>query len=217
MAMLVMINSKKSTVWNGIHYDNSNFNNVDAVENLIHYVTRTRENEYRAGDLITCGATGAGYYQTVEDTIHIASQSSPSRISCYQRAEYMIQQFKYVQNTYRINSRKGRRMYHEVLNLLDIEAAWLNYDPFWFWKVGIECCQIYFQLGFQAVFAVHYEESKHYHFHFAVNSISYVDGRKWHTSFLEKNERESIFNGILNMNQVMAGRKALPIMYLNHV
>ena len=175
MAMLVMINSKKSTVWNGIHYDNSNFNNVDAVENLIHYVTRTRENEDRAGDLITCGAAGAGYYQTAED---------------------MIQQFKYVQNTYRINSRKGRRMYHEVLNLLDIEAAWLNYDPFWFWKVGIECCQIYFQLGFQAVFAVHYEESKHYHFHFAVNSISYVDGRKWHTSFLEKNERESIFNGI---------------------
>ncbi len=196
MAMLVMINSKKSTVWNGIHYDNSNFNNVDAVENLIHYVTRIRENEDRAGDLITCGAAGAGYYQTAED---------------------MIQQFKYVQNTYRINSRKGRRMYHEVLNLLDIEAAWLNYDPFWFWKVGIECCQIYFQLGFQAVFAVHYEESKHYHFHFAVNSISYVDGRKWHTSFLEKNERESIFNGILNMNQVMAGRKASPIMYLNHV
>lgn len=196
MAMLVMINSKKSTVWNGIHYDNSNFNNVDAVENLIHYVTRTRENEDRAGDLITCGAAGAGYYQTAED---------------------MIQQFKYVQNTYRINSRKGRRMYHEVLNLLDIEAAWLNYDPFWFWKVGIECCQVYFQLGFQAVFAVHYEESKHYHFHFAVNSISYVDGRKWHTSFLEKNERESIFNGILNMNQVMAGRKASPIMYLNHV
>ena len=77
MAMLVMINSKKSTVWNGIHYDNSNFNNVNAVENLIHYVTRTRENEDRAGDLITCGAAGAGYYQTVEDTIHIASQSSP--------------------------------------------------------------------------------------------------------------------------------------------
>jgi len=196
MAMLVMINSKKSTVWKGIHYDNSNFNNVDAVENLIHYVTRTRENEDRADDLITCGAAGAGYYQTAED---------------------MIQQFKYVQNTYRINSRKGRRMYHEVLNLLDNEAAWLNYDPFWFWKVGIEDCQIYFQLGFQAVFAVHYEESKHYHFHFAVNSISFIDGRKWHTSFLEKNQRESIFNDILNMNQIMAGRKASPIVYLNPI
>lgn len=196
MAMLVMINSKKSTVWNGIHYDNSNFNNVDAVENLIHYVTRTRENERRADDLIICGAAGA---------------------SCNQKAEDMIQQFKYVQNTYRINSRKGRRMYHEVLNLLDHEAAWLNYDPVWFWRVGIECCQVYFQMGFQAVFAVHYEESKHYHFHFAVNSISFIDGRKWHTSFLEKNQRESIFNDILNMNQIMAGRKASPIVYLNPI
>ena len=196
MAMLVMINSKKSTVWNGIHYDNSNFNNVDAVENLIHYVTRTRKNENRVGDLITCGAVGAGCYQTAED---------------------LIQQFKYVQNTYKINSRKGRRMYHEVLNLFDYEASWLNCDPIWFWNVGIGCCQIYFQMGFQAVFAVHYEESKHYHFHFAVNSISFIDGRKWHTSFLEKNQRESIFNGILNMNQVMAGRKASPIVYLNPI
>ena len=107
-------------------------------------------------------------------------------------------------------------MYHEVLSLLDYEAEWLNFDPVWFWHVGIECCQVYFQMGFQAVFAVHYEESKHYHFHFAVNSISFIDGRKWHTSFPEKNQRESIFNEILNRNQIMAGRKAVPIVYLKN-
>lgn len=195
MAMLVMINSTKTTIWNGIQYGSGNFKNTDAVENLIHYITRTRGNENRAGDLVTYGAAGA---------------------CCYQSAEDIIQQFKYVQNTYRINSRKGRRMYHEILTLFDHEAGWLNYDPVWFWRVGTECCQVYFQMGFQAVFAVHYEESKHYHFHFAVNSISFIDGRKWHTSFPEKNQRESIFNGILNRDQVMAGRKAVPIVYLKN-
>ena len=176
-------------------YQKRNFSNHDAVENLIHYITRTRVSEDRKGDLITYGAVGAFYYNSVED---------------------VIQQFKYVQNVYGINNRNGRRMYHEVLNLLDFEAEWLGYAPEWFFQVGMECCQFYFQMGFQAVFAVHYEENKHYHFHCAVNSINFITGRKWHTSLKDIRWRENIFNEVLNKYQVLAGRKAAPFVILKN-
>lgn len=177
------------------YYKKTRFCNHDAVDNLIHYITRTRENEDRAGELITYGAMGAFYYCSADD---------------------IIQQFKYVQNAYGINNRNGRRMYHEVLNLLDHEAGWLDYDAQLLWRVGIECCQIYFQMGFQSVFAVHYEEKKHYHFHFAVNSINFVTGRKWHTSIKDIGQREFIFNGILNRYRNLAGKITSPIVYLKN-
>lgn len=68
----------------------------------------------------------------------------------------------------------------------------------------------------KAMFAVHYGESKHYYFLYSVNGISFIDGRKWHTSFPERNQRKSIFNEILNRNQIMAERKVVPIVYLNN-
>lgn len=88
-------------------------------------------------------------------------------------------------------------MYHEVFTLYDCEVEELGYDREQLWQVGMACCQVYFQMGFQAVFAIHWEPNKHYHFHFAVNSISFVDGRKWHTSLPEIKQREEMFNKIL--------------------
>lgn len=99
-----------------VHYKNRNYTNTDAVENLIHYVTRTRENEGRGGDLITYGAAGADYFHSVDG---------------------IIQQFRYVQYIYGINSRGGRRMYHEVLNLKDCELERLGNDAEILWKVGM--------------------------------------------------------------------------------
>ena len=80
-------------------YKSRNFTNADAVENLIRYVTRTRKNENRAGDLIKYGAAGAGYYLHPED---------------------IIRQFLFVQNVYKINQRKGKRMYHESITFLTV-------------------------------------------------------------------------------------------------
>lgn len=161
---------------NGIYYKRNNYRNPNAVENLIHYVTRTRGNEDREQDLISYGAAGAGYYLPPND---------------------IIRQFLYVQYVYGINRRGGKRMYHEVFNLYDCEVEELGYDRGQLWLVGMECSQIYFQMGFQAVFAIHWEPDKHYHLHFAVNSINFIDGHKWHTSLPEIKQREEIFNKIL--------------------
>lgn len=167
-------------------YKNNNYSNANAVGNLIRYITRTREYETRADSLIAYGAVGCGYCLSPED---------------------IIQQLCYIQEAYGINSRKGRRMYHEVFNLYDSETVQLNYDSEQLWKIGMECCQVYYQCGFQAVFAVHWEESKRYHIHFAVSTINYLDGRKWHTSLPEIKKREEIFNLILQKHQgLMSGR-----------
>ena len=179
---------------NAIHYKNRNYTNTDAVENLIHYVTRTRENEGRGGDLITYGAAGADYFHS---------------------GDGIIQQFRYVQYIYGINSRGGRRMYHEVLNLKDCELERLGNDPEILWKVGMECCQVYYRMGHQAVFAVHWEPEKRCHIHFAVNSINFANGLKWHTSIAEIKEREMIFNEILRRYQIMVTGATVPLIFFN--
>jgi len=178
----------------GKQYKSNYYTNMDAVEKLIRYVTRTREDETRAESLITYGSAGASYFNTVED---------------------IIQQFQYIQEVYGIKRRGGRRMYHEVFNLLDYEAEWVNYAPELFWHLGMDCCRIYFDMGFQTVFAVHWEEGKHYHIHFAVNSISFMDGRKWHTSLADIKHREFIFNCILYQYQTEAYKEWFPEAYLN--
>ncbi len=179
---------------NTVHYRKSNYTNPDAVENLIRYVTRTRENEDRGNDLIAYGAVGTDYFHS---------------------ADIMIQQFNYVQNIYGINSRGGKRMYHEVLNLKDCEAERLDNAPEWLWKVGMECCQIYYQMGHQAVFAIHWEQEKRCHIHFVVNSINFRNGLKWHTSLPEIKHREAIFNEILCKYQIMATGAIEPLEFIN--
>lgn len=178
-----------------VYYRKRNYSNPDAVEKLIRYVTRTRENEYRENDLITYGAVGADYFHS---------------------SDAMIQQFEYVQNVYGINYRGGRRMYHEVLNLLDWEAERLDSASEWLWRVGMECCEVYFKMGHQAVFAVHWDPEKRCHIHFAVNTINFMDGRKWHSSMAEIEQRGMIFNHILHKYQIMATGAIEPLEFLNN-
>lgn len=176
------------------HYKNRNYSNADAVENLLYYVTRTRANEKRKNDLINYGAVGADYFHSVDD---------------------MIQQFCYIQHIHGINTRRGRRMYHEVFNLEDCELERLAYAPEMLWQVGMECCQVYYQTGHQAVFAVHWEPEKRCHIHFVVNSINFITGAKWHTKLPEIKAREENFNEILRKYQIMATGAIEPLEFLD--
>ncbi|MDE7019371.1 MAG: relaxase/mobilization nuclease domain-containing protein [Lachnospiraceae bacterium] len=185
-----MRNNNEKTV----HYRNKNYSNPDAVENLIRYVTRTREKESRGNDLLAYGAVGTDYFHS---------------------SDVMVRQFEYVQNVYGIKSRHGRRMYHEVLNLKDWEAERLDCALEWLWRVGMECCKVYYMMGHQAVFAVHWEAEKRCHIHFAVNSINFRDGRKWHSSLAEIKQREMVFNDILRKYQIMATGAIEPLEFLD--
>lgn len=161
-----------------------NYTNIDAVENMIHYVTRSRTNEQRAGDLIGYGAVGVGYYLTPDD---------------------MIRQFLYVQNIYGIGRRRGKRMHHETFNLCDQDVLDLQLTPEELCEIGRECSQVFYRMGYQVVFAVHWEAEKGFHIHFAVNSISSINGHKFRTNQEEREKRTVIYNQILQNHRFRTG------------
>lgn len=170
------------------YYKKNNYSNRKAVEKLIRYVTRTRRDEGQGHDLLLYDVVGAINVASVDD---------------------IIQQFLFVQHVYGIEQRGGKRMYHEVFNLMDEEVDLLGHSIQRLWQLGMGCAQIYFGMGFQVVFAVHWELGKRYHLHFAVNSISFINGRKWHTSLPEIHQREEMFNRILyNCRDIPDGKMA---------
>lgn len=155
------------------------YNNKDAVENVLRYIMRIRKYEDRANELLAYGGTGVPLYST---------------------PELMIQQFLYVQKLFRIDSRNGRRMHHEVLNLRDEEYEKLGSSIQNLYQYALNCCMVYFEQGHQVVFAIHWERCKRLHIHFAVNAINFITGKKWHTSMNEVADRERIFRHLLNVN-----------------
>ena len=154
----------------------SSYVNEDAVANVIRYVTRTRKNEDRRDELIAYGGAGVGYYLG---------------------SEMMIQQFLYVQRNHNIHYRRGRRIYHEVLTIREDELDKLNRDKHIINRIAAECCMIYYQQGHQVVYAAHWDSEKYLHIHFVVNTINFIDGKKWHTDMRERRSREKKFNEIM--------------------
>ncbi len=169
----------------------ANYSNAKAVENVIRYITRSRINETRRQDLISYGGLG---------------------INCFGRPEEIINQFLYVQHVYNIEARKGRRLYHEVFLLSDEEYCRLCQDMDQVNALAIELCNVYYQMGHQVVYAIHYEENKHLHIHFVFNSINVVTGKKWHEYKHDVARRERLFNEIL-MNHKCIIIKKIQNMY----
>lgn len=153
-----------------------NYTNSNAVSNVIYYVTRTGKRADRADELQGYGGCGIGIYDNSED---------------------IIQQFLCVQNCYGIKNRGGRRMYHEVFCLDDEEFNGIGCSVTILNQIAMECAKIYFDLGHQVVYAIHHEIEKKWHIHFAVNSINFLNGKKWHTGMRESTGRERRFNEIL--------------------
>ena len=153
-----------------------NYSNKDAVEKVIRYVTRSRVNEDRFDNLISYGGVG---------------------VNCFGRPEEMITQFLYVQRIFNIESRGGRRLYHEVFNLTQEDFCRLCLDLNQVNILAQTICSVYYQMGHQVVYAIHNEQEEHLHIHFVVNTINFITGRKWHEYKYSVTEREKVFNEIL--------------------
>lgn len=152
------------------------YKNKNAVSNVIKYVTRKRENETRSDELIGYGAVGTGNYITPAE---------------------MIQRFNVVQKLHGINYRKGRRIFHEVFSITDDEFKQLGYCIDTVNQMAFEMCMEYFNNGFQAIYGIHWEETKKLHIHFAVNSVSFMTGKKFDTSVQGNLYRNQKFNLIM--------------------
>lgn len=176
-----------------------NYTNEDAVENVIRYVTRTRKNETRKDELIAWGGYGIGWYG-----------GDP---------ELAIEQFKYVQDVYGINSRGGKRIFHEVLGIKDTEFALMWNDYGIVYQIAMDCAQKYYAMGHQVVFAIHHtlkdipEANKGLHIHFVVNAVNFRQGNKWHTSIRQSDSRQEEFKQ--NMRSEITKRVEEPLEFLD--
>ena len=161
------------------------YTNEDAVEKVIRYITRTRYYDDRSKELIAYGGAG---------------------ISCEYGVPYIIKQFIQTQKLYDIDRRQGSRLYHEVLMFSDEEMNKLIVHDFRF-VIGIarEICRYYFDSGFEAVYAIHYDLDKHLHIHIVVNAISFIDGRQYIYKN-DKNYKKEYFDRISKKYSDMAER-----------
>ena len=183
MAMLTMMGRRRG-----------NYVNSNAVENVIRYITRTRKNEDRRNELVVWDGMGVG---------------------CYDSPELVIEQFRYVQKAY--GKTDGRKIYHEVLGFKDeeFEKMWRDYSLVH--QIALECARKYYSMGYQVVFAVHHAPkdtrtgNSGVHIHFVVNTVNFMDGRKWHTGFRQNYSREQDFNQ--NMKDVINEKVIEPLYF----
>ncbi len=139
-----------------------NYTNKNAIENLIRYITRTRPNEDRLNDLKGWGARGV-----------LASAD----------IETIISQFTKVQQILR-GSNVIRHMYHFVYQFDEVESKYIGNDYSLAGAIAHAQSMIFFQMGYQTVYAIHDDPEKRMHLHFAVNSVNSQTALMLHLSHL---------------------------------
>ena len=153
------------------------YKNKDAVESVIRYISRTRYNDPRRNELIGVGGAGINGFASVED---------------------IIQQFLDVQNIYGIKERQGRRVVHLIYSFSDQEFSDLMHQNFELINlIARDISSFLFQKGFQVFYGIHYDPEKHAHIHFAINSINYLDGKKYHSGAGDFKAMKEVFDQIV--------------------
>lgn len=163
------------------HYKSFDYSNDDAIDNVIHYITRTGKRSNR-NDLIAWGSAGCcSYYATPEE---------------------IINQFKVVQEICRAGKDINSKIVHEILTFSPSEQEVLLADIASLIRYAKDCASIYFSHGFQCVYGIHdgYHCStdnsnveKKLHIHFCVNAVNYQTGNLFRTK--RGNKAYSLNNG----------------------
>ena len=94
-------------------------------------------------------------------------------------------------------------MYLEVFSLDPHEFIRMGRNVNTLWKFADQCAQCYFDAGYQVVYAIHGTNESDLHIHFAVSTINFRSGLKWHDSKTDLDMREALFNKILGKYQYM--------------
>lgn len=144
MALITQINPRK-------------YKNKDAAQKLIEYISRTREDEYRAYELV-CFGDAAGY--------------SHNKTSAQTIAEFQL-----IHNT--LIYKTGSRMMHFSIEISPDDFRRLNNDWLKLADYGVACCRYIHNLGHQCCFAIHHTEKPSIHIHLAVNTVNYCTGNKF--------------------------------------
>ena len=138
-----------------------NYKNMNAVDNLIRYITRTRQDESRFDELKYWNAIG---FDNTDVSI-------------------VIQQFTHVQSIMRDHT--IRKAYHFTYSPDQNEKRLINKDYCLAALIAYNQALLFYNAGFQTVVAVHDTIDGNLHFHFVLNSVNYINGKMFHFSISE--------------------------------
>lgn len=158
------------------------FDSYRESENLLRYITRTRANDPKKGDLIAWSGRGVRVEKGIERVI--------KEFECVQRL-YVPKGTEY-----------GRHCFHEFYCLRKEYVELLGEQMESVLCALAEACMtIYWHEGFQVVCAIHkpHKNTLFAHIHFAVNAVCFADGTKWHSNGEDRRFRE------YQMNQFVVG------------
>lgn len=150
------------------------FDSSKEVDYLIRYVTRSRENEKQ--DLISYGGRGAD----VRNDVSIA-----------------IKQWKAVQAAYTSPKRKfGRYCFHEIYCLTSEVSERIDEERLD--DLAYELSEEYWKEGHQVIYGIHKpdQHENRVHIHFAINTVCFRTGKKWHDWFGTRKTRNERFDTI---------------------
>lgn len=85
----------------------------------------------------------------------------------------------------------GRQVWHYVLSFPFSPS---NENILIAYEIGLEIINTCFK-NYQSIFAVH-ENTDNLHIHFLINSVSYIDGRKWHLTIWESRHLKDYIENI---------------------
>ena len=147
------------------------YTNTLAVENVIHYITRTRSCD-TDNQAFVFGGLGVDEYDP----------------------GMMCQQFRQVQSIYQ-KENHGVRVMHEVITFLPFEIIDIN-GINRIREIAYKFASIYYLSGFQVVYAVH-TDSNNTHIHYAVNATNFIDGYKFNYKLPELEHRREYLNRVM--------------------
>ena len=136
----------------------SHYENPDAVEKVIYYITRTNLDPARGK----------------EPPLYVNSFGTPPN-----DVGEMILNFYTIKKIY--NKPGGRQLYHMIMGFDENEEQ-LLYQSGKLYEFADQIAYFFFVRGFQIVYAIHRNEMN-LHIHFAMNSVNYYDGLKYQISF----------------------------------
>ena len=168
-----------------------NYSTKQEVEWLIKYITRTKENG-NAEDLMMCGAFGVPYGVDSDQIIKI----------------FLTEQY-----FFNGEGDIGPRLFHEIFWLTEEETQIIMQSIKWeylIYYLAEHAAYVYFSKGFQVVYAVHLKgrgDKQKLHIHFAVNTVNFFTGHKFHTGInKDQDAREyamnmELYNVIIESNR----------------
>ncbi|MCD8013876.1 MAG: hypothetical protein LUG99_12005 [Lachnospiraceae bacterium] len=164
------------------------YTNEDAVGNVINYLYRAATKEDPTEKILCFGGLGVS-----------------------QEPDSMVAQITYVQMACRSPSTIGTRTFHEIFTFTPEEAELFRNRYDLLSRFTMESAYVYYSMGHQIAYAVHYGKVFGLHIHFAGNAVSFYDGSKWYNNEMKLKlmEREQYMNQILEHYMAESGKEII--------